>query len=423
MIRPTEKPMDQNLMRETLPQADPALAGMLADEETRMRATLNLIAAENHAPAAVMEVMGSIFNTKTIEGYPGRRFHAGCRHVDAVENLAITRAQALFGAEYANVQPHSGVSANLAVYFALLNIGDRILSMELAHGGHLSHGYRASITGKCFQAAHYGVDPETERIDYDAVRRIALEFRPRLIIAGASAYSRLIDYERMGAIAREVDALMMADMAHIAGLVAARIIPSPVPHCDIVTFTAYKTMMGGRGGVILARKEHGPAIDRSIFPGCQGTSAVNMIAAKALVFKMATRPDYIAVQRATVDNAVALAQALAGRGFRLVTGGTENHQVIVDVSSRGMTGGKAEEALEAAGIVANRNVIPRDAGHPGRVSGLRLGTAGMASRAMRPADMLQVARMIGEILDAPDDAAVRDRAAKEVAAICERFPL
>lgn len=385
---------------------DPAIAGLIEKEELRIETTLDLIAAESHSPPSIMEALGSVFNTKTIEGYPGKRFHAGCENADEVERLAIARAKELFGAEHANVQPHSGTSANLAVYFSVLDPGDRILSMSLPHGGHLSHGHRASITSKCFDFAHYNVDRETELIDYDEVKTLAEELRPKMIIAGASSYPRLIDYERMAAIARDVSAWLFADMAHLAGLVAARVIPSPTPHCDFVTFTCYKTMMGGRGGVILCKEEFGRKIDAAVFPGCQGTSPVNVIAAKAVIFKLAMEPGFADIQRATLDNASRLGNELAGRGYRIVSGGTDNHQVLVDVGSKGLNGAVSEKTLESVGIVCNRNVIPSDAVNPGKVSGLRLGTSGVSARGMRGEEMGKIADLI--------DAALLNQATGEV---------
>jgi glycine hydroxymethyltransferase len=404
-------------------KADPHLAALIGKEAIRIEETLDLIAAENHAPRSVMEAIGSILNTKTIEGYPGKRFHAGCVHVDEIETLAIHRARQLFGAPYVNVQPHSGTSANLAVYFSVLDVGDRVLSMGLPHGGHLSHGHRASMTSKCFDFTHYGVDPETERIDYGQVRRLAHEKKPRMIVAGASAYPRLIDYGEIAAIAKEIDAYCLADMAHLAGLVAAKVIPSPVPHCDVVTFTTYKTMMGGRGGVILAREEFGPRLNTAVFPGCQGTSAVNLIAAKALIFRLAGEPWFVDIQRKTVENARALAGSLGQRGYRIVSGGTDNHQVLVDLSSKGLDGAGAEAALESAGIVLNRNVIPADARTPGRVSGLRMGSAGVTTRGMGPSDMAAIAGMIDAVLSRPDDASIRDGVSEQVQTLCRRYPV
>ncbi|RLB39145.1 MAG: serine hydroxymethyltransferase [Deltaproteobacteria bacterium] len=402
---------------------DPELAKLIENERARIENTLDLIAAENHAPPSIMEAMGSILNTKTIEGYPGRRFHAGCKYVDEVERLAISRAKNLFGAEYANVQPHSGTSANLAVYFSVLGVGDKILAMSLSHGGHLSHGYKASITSKCFTFRHYAVDPKTELIDYDNVRRIAREFRPKMIVAGASSYPRLIDYEAMASIAKEVSAYLFADAAHIAGLIAAKVIPSPVPHCDFVTFTCYKTMMGGRGGVILCREPYGKKIDKTVFPGCQGTSAVNFIAAKAIIFKLAEEQEFRDIQERTLANAKCLARELGARGYRVVTGGTENHQVVVDVGSKGLRGNDAERILESVGIITNKNVIPRDADNPGSVSGIRLGTAAISTRGMGEAEVSQIAELIDSALVNFNRKEVLDQVAKNVSEMCKAFPV
>lgn len=407
----------------TLQTDDPEIASLVDEEERRLEASIDLIAAENHAARSIMEVTGSILNTKTIEGYPGRRFHAGCVHVDRVEAIAVSRAQKLFAAEHANVQPHSGTSANLAVYFSVLDVGDRILSMHLPHGGHLSHGHRASITSRCFCFDHYGVDPVTEQIDYEALRNKARAFKPKMIVAGASAYPRLIDYERMAQIAREVSAFLLADMAHIAGLVAAGVIPSPVPHCDFVTFTGYKTMMGGRGGVILCRKPHAGKIDRAVFPGCQGTSAVNMIAAKAVIFKLAMQERFVQIQKQTLENAVKLAHELASKGYRIVTGGTQNHQVLADVTAKGLDGKAAEEVLESVGLIANRNVIPGDADKIGAVSGIRLGTSAAAARGMGIEEMAAIAAWIDQALDHRSDRRILERIRQGVEALCQRFPL
>jgi glycine hydroxymethyltransferase len=406
-----------------LEKDDPKIAGLVKKEEDRIQNTLNLIAAENHAPRSIMEVLGSILNTKTIEGYPGKRFHAGCTHVDEIENLVIERGKALFGAEYVNVQPHSGTSANLAVYFSVLDVGDRVLSMGLPYGGHLSHGHRASATSKCFKFSHYSVDPETERIDYDEIRDLARKLKPKMIVAGASSYPRLIDYAKIAEIARDVSAYMFADMAHLAGLVAAKVIPSPVPYCDFVTFTTYKTMMGGRGGVVLCRKEYGKRIDSAVFPGTQGTSAVNQIAAKALIFKLAGEPHFIGLQKKTLENAVALAKALQSKGYRIVSGGTDNHQVLVDLSTKGISGKVAENILETVGIVLNRNVIPQDAKTPGRISGLRLGSAGITARGMGAQEVTHIADLIDMALGrhAGDDMPARVTTA--VKHLCDRFPV
>ncbi|MBW1866899.1 MAG: serine hydroxymethyltransferase [Deltaproteobacteria bacterium] len=406
-----------------LEKDDAEIAALVKKEGERIENTLNLIAAENHSPRSIMEVLGSILNTKTIEGYPGKRFHAGCTHVDEIENLAIARGKALFGAEHINVQPHSGTSANLAVYFSVLDVGDRVLSMGLPYGGHLSHGHRASITSKCFNFSHYSVDPETECIDYDEIRDLARKLKPKMIVAGASSYPRLIDYAGIAEIAKEVSACVFADMAHLAGLVAAKVIPSPVPHCDFVTFTTYKTMMGGRGGVALCRKEYGKKIDGAVFPGCQGTSAVNQIAAKALIFKLAGEPHFIDLQKKTLENAVRLADALQSRGYRIVSGGTDNHQVLVDLSTKGITGKAAENILESAGIVLNRNVIPQDARTPGRVSGLRLGSAGITARGMGKPEIIRIADLMDTALGKDADADTIARVAAAVKELCKRFPV
>ena len=406
-----------------LTQDDPRLAGLIREEENRLDTTLNLIAAENHSPRSVLDVMGSVFNTKTIEGYPGKRFHAGCRHVDAVENLAVERGKALFGAEYVNVQPHSGTSANLAVYFATLNIKDRVLSMNLPHGGHLSHGHPASMTSKCFDFHHYRLDPATERLDYENIRQLALELKPKMIVAGASSYPRLIDYKKMAEIAREVSALLLADIAHLAGLVAAGVIPSPVPHCDFVTFTCYKTLMGGRGGVILCKEEFGKKIDRAVFPGCQGTSAVNLLAAKALIFKLAGEDAFISVQRQTIANASTMAAAFADRGYRIVTGGTDNHQIVIDLTSKNISGKRAENCLESVGIVTNRNVVPKDAEQPGRVSGLRLGSGGMAARGMGEKEVIKVVECMDTAMMNPDNKILLQETHEEVITLCGDFPV
>jgi len=402
---------------------DPRIAALIDKERIRIEETLDMIAAENHSPPSVMEALGSILNTKTIEGYPGKRFHAGCEHVDEIENIAVQRAKELFGAEYVNVQPHSGTSANLAVYFSVLNVGDRVLSMGLPHGGHLSHGHHASITSKCFVFTHYGVDPKTERIDYDRIRALAHKVRPRMIVAGASSYPRLIDYEKIAAIAKEVNAYCLADMAHLAGLVAGKVIPSPVPCCDFVTFTTYKTLMGGRGGVIIAREEFGQRLNTAVFPGCQGTSAVNLIAAKGLIFKLAREPRFIEIQNKTVENAKILAHSLNAQGYRIVSGGTDNHQVLVDLTPKGLNGAMAETALESVGLVLNRNVIPCDASRPGSVSGLRIGSAGLTTRGMGKSEMIAITGIIITVLSKPDDPTVLKKANHQVKKLCRRFPV
>ncbi len=382
-----------------------------------------MIAAENHPLPGIFEALGSAFAVKAAEGYPAARYHAGCAHADALEDLAIRRCCALFGAEHANVQPHSGVAANWAVYFAALNPGDRVLAMRLSHGGHLSHGAAASVTSRCFQFEHYGLDPDSETIDYDAVNDLAARTRPRMLVAGASAYPRLIDYARLAEIAAGVSALFLVDMAHIAGLVAAGVIPSPLPHADYVTFTTYKTLGGGRGGVILCREKYRSAIDRSVFPGCQGTPAVNMIAAKAVCFNLAAQPDFRTRQEQTVANARYLGDALTERGYRLVAGGTDNHLVLIDLRPRGISGERAENALAAAGLFANRNPLPFENTHPNRSGGLRLGTPAITSRGMGKPEVELIADWIDQLLRQPDDPAVRRSVQSGVAELTRDFPL
>lgn len=406
-----------------LSKDDPEVAELIKKEESRIENTIDLIASENHSPQSIMEVLGSVFNTKTIEGYPGKRFHAGCIYADEVENLAISRGKQLFGAEYINVQPHSGTSANLAVYFSVLEMGDRILAMSLPHGGHLSHGHRASITSRCFEFNHYGVNNKTELIDYDEVRELSHKFKPRMIVAGASSYPRLIDYEKMAEIAKEVSSYLFTDMAHLGGLVAAKVIPSPVPHSDFVTFTCYKTMMGGRGGVILCKQDYGKKIDSAIFPGCQGTSAVNLIVAKALIFKLAMEPEFVDIQKKTLENAAYLAKQLDKKGYRIVTGGTDNHQVLVDVTPKGLKGNAAEKVLEFVGVIANRNVIPIDSDSPGTVSGLRLGSSAVTSRGMGKPEIVKIADLIDAAMVNHENKDVLDRVSKEVFELCKKFPV
>ncbi len=402
---------------------DPELAVLITQEEKRLDHTINLIAAENHSPYSIQEIMGSVLNTKTIEGYPGNRFHSGCTYVDEIENLAIERGKSLFKAEHVNVQPHSGTSANLAVYFSVLNIGDKILSMSLPHGGHLSHGHVASITSKCFDFKHYKVNPDTEVIDYDQIREMASKFQPKMIVAGASSYPRLIDYEEISSIAKDVSALVLTDMAHLAGLVAANVIPSPVPHSDFVTFTCYKTMMGGRGGVILCKDKFKQKIDKAVFPGCQGTSAVNLIAAKALIFKLAQDKEFISIQKTTLENAKLMAQAFKGKGYRIVSNGTDNHQVLIDLSPQNITGKRAEVALESAGIILNRNVIPKDDNLPGRISGIRIGTAAISTRGMGKNQILKIADLMDTVILNPDNAHKIDEVKSEVQDLCSHFPI
>ena len=406
-----------------LPNDDPRVAQIIRQEEARIENTLDLIAAENHAPRSILEAQGSIFSTKAAEGYPGRRFHAGCVYADELESLAVKRARQLFGADHANLQPHSGVSANLAVYFSVLDVGDRILSMKLSHGGHLSHGDPASVTSQCFKFQHYGLDAQTERIDYDEVREMAEVFKPHMIIAGASSYPRLIDYKKMSDISKSVSAYLLVDMAHIAGLVAARVIPSPVPHADFVTFTTYKTLKGGRGGVILCKKEHAGKISKTIFPGAQGTPSLNLLAAKAVCFKLAMEPGFKEEEIKTLENAAAFAAGFEKKGYRIVSGGTDNHLVLVDLSSKGLTGDVAEKTLEAVGIVVNRNVIPGDPKKPDVTSGIRIGSPGITTRGMGAGEVDQIVELMDTAMVNGDRPHVSEIVAEGVARLCKQFPV
>ena len=406
---------------EHLGDADPDVARLAAAEERRRETTIDLIASESEMPLAVAEALGSAFAGKTAEGYPGHRYHSGTANIDTLETLATARAKALFGAAHANVQPSSGVNANLAAYRAVLKPGDPVLSLQLAHGGHLSHGDRASITGAVYRFEHYGVRADTELIDLDEVRDLARRHRPRLIVTGGSSYPRRIDYQAFAEIAREVEALLLVDMAHVAGLVAAGVLASPVPHADLVTFTTYKTMLGPHGGVILCRSELARKIDRAIFPGTQGAPDFGRIAAKAVCFYVAAQPEFRATQEAIVANAAALGSELQARGDRLVTGGTDNHLVLVDLRGRGVTGDVAEVALEDAGILSNRNLIPFDPGTADRPSGLRLGITSVAQRGLRATDMAELGELIDRALRAPDEAG-RLAIGRDVADLALRFP-
>jgi len=406
-----------------LPKDDPEVARIIQLEEVRIENTLDLIAAENHAPRSILEAQGSIFSTKAAEGYPGRRFHAGCVFADELESLAISRAKEVFGADHANLQPHSGVSANLAVYFSVLDVGDRILSMKLSHGGHLSHGDPSSVTSQCFKFRHYGLDAQTERIDYDEVREFAEVFKPHMIIAGASSYPRLIDYKIMSDIAQSVSAYLLVDMAHIAGLVAAGVIPSPVPHADFVTFTTYKTLKGGRGGVILCKNEHARKISKTIFPGAQGTPALNLLAAKAVCFKLAMEPGFKEEQIKTLENAAAFAAGFEKKGYRIVSGGTDNHLVLVDLRSKGLTGDIAETTLESVGIVVNRNVIPGDPEKPDVTSGIRIGSPGVTSRGMGGVEVNQIVELMDTAMVDRNRSEALEKVSREVADLCREFPV
>ena len=390
-------------------------------ELQRQRDHIELIASENFVSPAVMEAMGSHLTNKYAEGYPGARYYGGCQYVDEVENLARDRAVQLFGAEHANVQPHSGSQANVAVYLALLKPGDTILGMDLSHGGHLTHGSKASISGKYFNACFYGVDPETETIDYDKVRQRAEECRPKLIIAGASAYPRFIDFKRMREIADSVGAHLMVDMAHIAGLVAAGEHPSPVPYAHVVTTTTHKTLRGPRGALILCKEELKKKIDSAVFPGTQGGPLMHIIAAKAVCFGEALKPEFKAYQHQTVLNAAALAKALSEQGLRLVSGGTDNHLMLVDVMSKGRTGMEVQELLDMANITANKNTIPFDTQSVKLTSGMRFGTPAVTTRGMREAEMAQIAQMIARLIDEGESAVAQVK--EQTVELCRTFPL
>jgi glycine hydroxymethyltransferase len=406
-----------------LPDDDPELVGIIREEESRIENTLDLIAAENHPPPSILEAQGSVFTLKAAEGYPGNRFHAGCQFVDELERLAVQRAKTLFGADHANLQPHSGVSANLAVYFSVLKIGDRILSMKLAHGGHLSHGDAASITSKCFEFEHYGVQDQSECIDYDEVRHLAERFKPRMIVAGASSYPRLIDYERFAQIAEGVSSYLLVDMAHIAGLVAGGLIPSPVPHADFVTFTTYKTLRGGRGGVILCKKEHAAKIDRTIFPGGQGTTAFNIMAAKAVCFKLAMQSAFKDLQAKTLVNAACFAAEFEKRGYRIVSGGTDNHLILLDLRPKDLTGDVAEKVLESVGIIVNRNVIPNDPEKPDIASGIRIGSPAITSRGTGEAEVIRIVELIDTALMNRENNERLAQVYAEVLSLCKKYPI
>ena len=390
-------------------------------EYERQKNGIELIASENVVSDAVLLAAGSILTNKYAEGYPAHRYYGGCQCVDVAENLAIERAKKLFGAEHVNVQPHSGAQANTAVYFALLEHGDTVMGMNLAHGGHLTHGSPVNYSGKSYNFVPYGVDAETGRIDYDEFERLAKECKPKLIVAGASAYPRIIDFERMAKVAHEVGALFMVDMAHIAGLVAAGLHPSPVPYADIVTTTTHKTLRGPRGGMILCREELGKAIDKAIFPGTQGGPLMHIIAAKAVCFGEALKPEFKAYQKQIVDNAAVLAETLAAEGFDLVSGGTDNHLMLLDLRSMGITGKELEARLDSVHITANKNAIPNDPEKPFVTSGVRIGTPAVTSRGMGTEEMKVIGHLIG--LCAKDYAAQADYIRAEVAKLCEKFPL
>lgn len=404
-------------------KTDPELAAAMGDELARQRRNLELIASENIVSPAVMAAMGSILTNKYAEGYPGRRYYGGCEYVDVVEDLARERAKKLFGAAHANVQPHSGAQANTAVYFALLQPGDKVLGMNLAHGGHLTHGSPVNYSGKTYNFAAYGVEPETEVIDYDHVRQIARQEQPKLLVAGASAYPRIIDFAALADIAKEVGAKLMVDMAHIAGLVAAGLHPSPVPHADVTTTTTHKTLRGPRGGMILCGEELAKDIDKAIFPGCQGGPLMHVIAAKAVALGEALQPSFKEYGQKILTNAQALAEELLAAGFHLVSGGTDNHLILVNLTSKGLTGKYAEHRLDSIGITCNKNAVPFDTQSPFITSGIRLGSPAMTTRGFGPEDMRQVAKAIDLALSYGEDEAKLQQAAAIVKELCAAHPL
>jgi glycine hydroxymethyltransferase len=406
-----------------LETADPEIYAAVLKEGRRQELNLELIASENAVSEAVLEAVGSVLTNKYAEGYPGKRYYGGCEFVDIAEELAISRVKQLFGAEHANVQPHSGSSANMAVYFAMLAPGDTILAMNLAHGGHLTHGSPVNFSGRFFQIVPYGVGEGDHRIDYDQLRALAKQHRPKMIVAGHSAYPRILDFEAFRSIADEVGALLMADIAHIAGLVVAGLHPSPVPHFDFVTTTTHKTLRGPRGGLILCKAEHAKKIDSSIFPGNQGGPLMHVIAGKAVAFLEALRPEFRAYQQQIVANAAALARGLQEEGFRLVSGGTDNHLMLLDLRDTELTGKKAQESLDHARITTNRNTVPFDPRSPFVTSGVRIGTPAVTTRGMKEAEMKTIAGFIGRALGAPDDAAGLSAVAADVEALCRRFPI
>jgi glycine hydroxymethyltransferase len=411
------------MSRSELQAQDPTIFDAIAGERARQLETLELIASENFASPAVLEAQGSVMNNKYAEGLPRKRYYGGCEFVDVAEEAALERVGRLFGAEHANVQAHSGASANLAAYLSAAEPGDRLLGMSLAHGGHLTHGHPVSVSGKLFKAVQYGVRPEDGRIDYDQVAALAREHRPRLLVAGASAYPRVIDFERFGSIAREVGATLVVDMAHIAGLVAAGLHPSPVPHADLVTSTTHKTLRGPRGGFVLARSTFAEKLDKSMFPGLQGGPLMHVIAAKAVCFGEALTEGFVAYQRRVVENARTLAETLQKLDFDLVSGGTDNHLLLVDLRRRGMTGKTAEEALHRARMTVNKNAVPNDPHKPWITSGIRVGTPALTTRGFGGDQMRQIGAWIARILDRPDDLALAAEVSREVEGMASRFPL
>jgi len=409
-------------LEDAVAASDPAVAAILGDERSRQNGGLELIASENFVSPAVLAAMGSVLTNKYAEGYPGKRYYGGCEHVDRAEELARERAKMLFGCDHVNVQPHSGAQANMAVFLAMLQPGDVVLGMDLTHGGHLTHGHPLNFSGKLYTIVPYGVRPDTETIDYDTLAQLARAQRPKLIVCGASAYPRTIDFEAVAAIAREVDARVMADIAHIAGMVAVGRHPSPVPHCDFVTTTTHKTLRGPRGGMVMCRAEHAEALDKAVFPGVQGGPLMHVIAAKAVAFGEALRPEFAGYMDRVLANAQALCSGLADRGWRMVSGGTDTHLMLLDLGADGISGKKAEARLETAGITANKNTVPFDTRKPYIASGIRLGTPAITSRGMGTGEMETIAGLIDRVLR-NDDEGVWRQVRTEVVELCRAFPL
>jgi glycine hydroxymethyltransferase len=415
--------VDVSPMQRSLADIDPEIANVIGQETRRQAEGLELIASENFVSTAVLEAAGSVLTNKYAEGYPGKRYYGGCEFVDVAESLAISRAKALFGAEHANVQPHSGAQANMAVYLTVMQPGETVLGMNLAHGGHLTHGHPLNFSGKLYTIVPYGVRADDERIDYEELERLAHQHKPKMIMVGASAYSRVIDFERVAAVAAAVGSSMVVDMAHIAGLVAGGVHPSPVPHADFVTSTTHKTLRGPRAGLILCRERYAKDLNRSVFPGVQGGPLMHIIAAKAVCFKEAMEPAFAEYQQQIVANAQRLAAAIQSQGFRLVSGGTDNHLMLIDVFSKGLTGKVAEAALGKAGITVNKNAIPFDQNPPMVASGIRVGTPAVTTRGMREPEMDQIGDLIARALVSPEDDRALGMVKSEVERLCRKFPL
>jgi glycine hydroxymethyltransferase len=406
-----------------LQATDPEVYAAIDAEEERQRNKLLLIASENFASPSVLAAQGSLMTNKYAEGYPGRRYYGGCEHVDTVEELAIQRCKQIFGAEHVNVQPHSGSQANMAAYLSVLKPGDTILGMDLAQGGHLTHGSKVNFSGMIFRAFSYGVDRQTETIDYDAVRKLAEDCRPRMIVVGASAYARTLDFQKFQAIAHSVGAYLMVDIAHIAGLIAAGLHPNPVPYADFVTTTTHKTLRGPRGGVVMCKAEHAKAVDKFVFPGMQGGPLMHVIAAKAVAFKEALSPAFKRYQQQVIANARELAEGLLGRGYNIVSGGTDTHLMLVNLTNKGITGKEADAALDAAGIIVNKNAVPYDEKPPAVASGIRLGTPIMSTRGMKETDMKEIVGLIDRVLQHRQDSGVLNQIRAQAKALCNRFPI